>query len=61
MNLSNRIVYKPRSIGPSTIINNPKYICGVDATDGSGDLIIYRVSDGKIMNVIKKDDKNSNR
>lgn len=61
MNLSNRIVYKPRSIGPSTIINNPKYIAGVDNALDDSEILIYRVHDGKIMNVIKKDDKNSNR
>lgn len=61
MSLSNRIVYKPRSIGPSTIINNPKYIAGVDNALDDSEILIYRVHDGKLIKVIKKDDKNSNR
>jgi hypothetical protein len=55
MNLSNRIVYKPRSIGPSTIINNPKYIAGVDNALDDSEILIYRVHDGKLIKVIKKD------
>ena len=57
------IVYKPRSIGPSTTNNNPNYILGVDVANGVDSTCVttYRVSDGKIIEVIKKDDKNSNR
>ena len=54
MNLRNRIVYKPRSIGPSTIINNPKYIAGIDNVLDDSEIIIYRVHDGKLIKVIKK-------
>ena len=55
MNLRNRIVYKPRAIGPSTIFNNPKYIAGIDNVLDDSEIIIYRVHDGKIIKVIKKD------
>lgn len=57
MSLNNRIVYKPRSIGPSTIINNPKYIAGVDNAFDDSEILTYRVHDGKLIKVINKDDK----
>lgn len=59
MSLRNRIVYKPRSIGPSTIINNPKYIVGVDNALDDSEILIYRVHDGKLIKVIKKDGINT--
>tara|TARA_R110001632_G_scaffold17923_6_gene56147 strand:- start:420 stop:593 length:174 start_codon:yes stop_codon:yes gene_type:complete len=57
MSLRDRVVYKPRSIGPSTTINNPNYIAGIDNALDDSEIIIYRVHDGKIIEVMKKDGK----
>jgi len=50
------IVYKPRSLGPSTTINNPNYIMGVDFagdTPDKSEIHVYRVHDNKLLEVIK--------
>ena len=55
----NNIVYKPRSIGASTTINNPNYIIGVDIAEVNSEVNVYKVIDD--MKYIKINKKGENK